>query len=143
MSVSKVLPVAALAALALIPSPAAAHAMRDGEMARELSDPRTQQAMGDMLGAMIGVMLDMRVDPLARAMEAMGEHDAARRIPRGARVSDMMGPEARRIPGEVRRRAPAMIGAMGQMAGVLEEMAPEFERIADDFDRKMAQREHD
>jgi hypothetical protein len=90
--------------------------------------------MGDMLGAMLGVMLNMKADPLVRVMEAAGEPDAARKIPRGATFGDLAGPGARRLP-------QAMIGAMGEFAGMLEEMAPQFEKIAKDFDRKVENRD--
>lgn len=135
MSCCKLLPVAALAALAAMPAPALAKA--DGSLSRELRDPYKAEAMGDMLGAMLGVMLDMKAEPLARVMEAAGEPEAARKIPRGATIGDLAGPNARRMPQEVRRRAPAMIGALGEFAGMLEEMAPQFEQIAKDFDRKV------
>ena len=77
MSAIKFLPFAALSALVLVPAPAAAKT--DHPISRELSDPRKQQAIGDMLGALIGVMLDMPADPLARMAEAAGDRDAARR----------------------------------------------------------------
>lgn len=137
MPILKVLPLAALSALALMPVPAAAKV--DRPLSRDLSDPRKQQAIGDMLGALIGVMLEMPADPLARMAEAAGDRDAARRIPRGAKIADLAGPEARRLPREVRRRAPAMVGAMGELTAALEDMAPEFERIGRDFERRMQQ----
>lgn len=106
-------------------------------MASDLRDPYKAEALGDMLGAMLGVMLDMKAAPLARAMEAAGEPEAARKIPRGATIGDLAGPDARRLPQEVRRRAPAMLGALGEFAEVLEEAAPEFERIARNYERKV------
>jgi hypothetical protein len=137
MSTRKLLSVAALAALAILPAPA----MADRSPSSDLRDPHKAEAMGDMLGAMLGVMLNMKADPLVRVMEAAGEPDAARKIPRGATFGDLAGPGARRLPQEVRRRAPAMIGAMGEFAGMLEEMAPQFEKIAKDFDRKVENRD--
>lgn len=137
MTARKVLPLAVLAALVAVPAPA--FARPEGSPLRQLSDPLTQQAMGEMLGALVGVMLDMPAEPLARMAEATGDRDAARRIPRGATIGDLAGPEARRLPREVRRRAPAMIGAMAGLAEVVEEMAPEFEKIGKDFERRMEQ----
>lgn len=135
MSIRKMLPLAALSALMLVPAPAMAKA--DGELSRELRDPRKQQAMGDLLDALVGVMLDMPAEPLARAAEAMGDKPTARRIPHGTTIGDLAGPDARSLPREVRRRAPALVGAMGEMVGVLEEMAPELKKIGEDFARKM------
>lgn len=135
MPVRNRLPVAVLAALAVLPAPALAKPA--GSLSSELRDPYKAEALGDMLGAMLGMMLDMKAAPLARVMEAAGEPDAARRIPRGATIGDLAGPDARRLPQEVRRRAPAMLGALGEFAEVLEEAAPEFERIAKHYDRKV------
>lgn len=131
MPVIKVLPLAALVAFSLVPAPAAAKT--DRALSRELSNPDTQHAIGDMLG----VMLQMPAEPLARAAEAAGDHETARSIPNGATIGDLAGPEARQLPREVRRRAPAMIGAMGGLAGAMEDMAPELERIGKDFERTM------
>lgn len=135
MSYRSRLPIAVLAALAAVPAPALAKPA--GSISSELRDPYKAEALGDMLGAMLGVMLDMKAAPLARVMEAAGEPDAARKIPRGATIGDLAGPEARRLPQEVRRRAPAMLGALGEFTGMLEEMAPKLERIAKDYDRKV------
>jgi hypothetical protein len=135
MPVIKVLPLAALVALSLVPAPAAAKT--DRALSRELSNPGTQHAIGDMLGALLGVMLQMPAEPLARAAEAAGDHETARSIPNGATIGDLAGPEARQLAREVRRRAPAMIGALGGLAGAMEDMAPELERIGKDFERTM------
>jgi hypothetical protein len=126
-----------LAALALAPVPALAREAADEDFASELSDPGKQQAMGNAMAAMMGVLLNLKTDPLARAMERMGDHKAARKIPRGATLGDLAGPEARRMPAEVRRRVPAMMGAMGELAGMIQDIAPELEAIGDDFERQM------
>lgn len=135
MSHLKLLPATALAVLAALPAPAMAKS--DHPVSRELRDPYKAEALGDMLGAILGVMLDMKAAPLVRVMEAAGEPEAAKQIPRGATIGDLAGPDARRLPGEVRRRAPAMLGAVGEFAGVLEDAAPQLERIAKDYDRKV------
>lgn len=126
-----------LAALALAPVPALAHEAADEDFASELNDPGKQQAMGNAMAAMMGVLLNLKTDPLARAMERMGDHKAARKLPRGATLGDLAGPEARRMPDEVRRRVPAMMGAMGELTGMMQDIAPELEAIGDDFGRQM------
>jgi hypothetical protein len=126
-----------LAALALAPVPALARDHADEDFASDLSDPRKQEAMGNAMAAMMGALLGMKTDPLVRAMERMGDHKAARRIPRGATLGDLAGPEAKRMPAEMRRRVPAMMGAMGELAGMMQDIAPELEAIGDDFERQM------
>ena len=126
-----------LAALALAPVPALARDSADDDFAAGLNDPRKQEAIGNAMATMMAVMLNLKADPLARAMERMGEHRAARKIPRGATVGDLAGPEARRMPAEVRRQVPAMMGAMGELAGMMQDIAPELEAIGDDFERQM------
>ena len=127
----------ALAALALAPVPALARDTADQDFASDLSDPRKQEAMGNAMGAMMGVLLNMKADPLARAMERMGEHKAARKIPRGATLGDLAGPDAKRMPAEMRRRVPAMMGAMGDLAGMMQDIAPALAAIGEDFERQM------
>lgn len=127
----------ALAALALAPVPAAARDTADDDLVGDLSDPRKQEALGNTMAAMMAVMLNIRAEPLVRAMERMGEHRAARNIPRDATLGDLAGPEARRMPEQVRRQVPAMMGAMGELAGMMQDLAPELEAIGKDFNRQM------
>lgn len=128
---------AALSVLALIPSPALARERSSGaaEMARELEDPRNQRAAADALGSLFGVMMNMKAEPLVKAMEAMGERDAARRIPRGATIGDLAGPEARQVPREIKRRVPGLMTAMASMTGMLDEMMPQLEAIGEQMER--------
>lgn len=128
---------AALAAAALIPAPALAREAAGEGIARELDNPKTQKAVGDMLGSLMGAMLNIKADPLARAMERMGDHEAARKIPRGATLGDLAGPEARQAPGEVRKRVPMMMGAMSEMAIMMQDLAPMLAQIGKDFERQM------
>lgn len=137
MTVFKLVPVAVAVLAATAPNVAAARP--HGEVSRQLADPRMQDAIGEMMGAMMEVLLDMPAEPLARMADAAGNRDTARSIPRGATVGDLAGPEARHLPREMRRRAPAMVGAMGGMAEVLEDAAPQFEKIGRDFEERMKQ----
>lgn len=136
-----------LTMLALLPGPAAARdrananttasATDAGEMIRQLEDPRRQAAVADAMGAMMGMMLSMKAAPLARAMDAMGGHDEARRIPQNATLGDLAGSDARRLPDEVKRRVPGMMIAMGSLAGMMDEMMPEFKKIGATFEQAM------
>jgi hypothetical protein len=128
-----------LTVLALLPSPALARERPSeaAEMARELEDPRNQAAAANALGDLFGVMLGLKAAPLAKAMDAMGERDAARRIPKGATLGDLAGPEARAMPREIKRRVPGMMTAMAAMTGMLDEMLPQLEAIGDKLERDL------
>lgn len=128
-----------LTVLALLPAPADARERPSeaAEMARQLEDPRNQEAAANAMGALFGVMLNMKAAPLAKAMDAMGERDAARRIPKGATIGDLAGPEARAMPREIKRRVPGMMTAMASMTGMLDEMMPQLEAIGKQFERDL------
>ena len=132
-----------LAMVALWPGPAAARepatASTSGanEVIRQLEDPHRQAAVADAMGAMMSAMLSMKAAPLARAMDAMGNHDEAQRIPRDATMGDLAGPDARRIPDEVKRRVPGMMIALSSLAGLMDEMMPELKKIGADFEHAM------
>ncbi len=133
----KLVSLAALAALALAPVPAVARDTADDDLAGDLSDPGKQEALGNTMAAMMAALLSIRAEPLARAMERAGDHRAARKIPRGATLGDLAGPEARRMPEQVRRQVPAMMGAVSELAGMMQDLAPELEAIGKDFNRQM------
>jgi len=102
-------------ALVLAATPAAA---RDGGMSRmaeKMRDPATQRALAAAVAAMSDAMLDMPLEPFARAAEAVGDRRAARKM-HGATLRDVAGPDAERMPRELRRKLPAMMGAAGGMA---------------------------
>lgn len=128
-----------LTVLALVPAPAMARE-RPGdaaEMARQLEDPRNQRAAANAMGSLFEMMLGLKAAPLAKAMDAMGERDAARRIPKGATIGDLAGPEARAMPREIKRRVPGMMTAMASMTGMLDEMLPQLEAIGDKLERDL------
>jgi hypothetical protein len=118
-----------LAAASLAPAPALARDGRPGDTAEKLSDPQLQLAVAAALAAMSQSILDMNVEPFARAMRAMGDEDA-RDLPPDARLGDLAGPGAQRLPGEVARKVPRAMGSAAEMAGAVEGMIPELERTA-------------
>ena len=132
-----------LALLALLPGPASARDRTDAsttdanEMIRQLEDPHRQAAVADAMGAMMSVLLTMKAAPLVRAMDAMGSHDEARRIPQNATLGDLAGSDARRLPDDVRRRVPGMMIALSSIAGMMDEMLPELKKIGADFEHAM------
>ena len=131
-------PTLALSALAvaLAPIPAAAREGSVGKMAEKMRDPDTQRAMSTAVQAMSEAMLDIPLEPFARAAEAMGDRKTARRM-RGSTLRDYAGQDAERVPREMSRKLPAMMGAMGGMAEAAEEMAPVLEGMARDMAARM------
>lgn len=128
-----------LAALALAPVPALARdrATEGSELVRQMQDPRTQDAVGTALGSLVSALLGMKAEPFVRAMESMGDRDAARRIPKGATLGDLAGPDARHLPKQIKRRVPGMMNATGSMVGALEAMAPQLEAIGKQLERDL------
>ena len=123
-----------LALLAAAVAPASASANESGDLRRvadEMADPQTQQRMARAMGAMAEAMLDMPVGPLLRAADAAGGMREARRLPRDARLGDLAGPDSRRLPRDMARAVPEMMGAMGGMAGAMEAMLPELARVGE------------
>lgn len=126
--------VACLAASALTPLPAAA---RDSEaptqasdVAKRLSDPANQVATTVALTALSEALLDIRIEPLRKALAAVGS-EGARDLPPDARLRDVAGPEAQNLPGTIGRRVPQAMGAAAGMAGALQDMLPELKSAAD------------
>lgn len=125
-----------LALAALAPAPVlareAGHSARElGHVADELANPRNQRAVAGVMEAMTEMMLSMKVAPLAKAMDQMGDREAARSIPKDGTLADLAGPEARRMPREVSRKVPQMMGAMAGMTGAMEAMLPQLEEMAE------------
>lgn len=123
---------AALAAV-LSPLPAAARA---SDMVERMNDPGMQQAMTAAVRAMSEAMLDMPLEPLARAVEAMGDRKTARRM-HGSTLRDVAGPRAEDEVREMGRKVPQMMGAMGGMAEAAEEMAPVLKGMVRDMAARM------
>lgn len=121
-----------LAALALSQPAAAKPAERQlGEVSRQLGNPETQEAMAAVLSAMTRAMLQMDVSALGNAAEAMGDKHGARKFRKGTTLADLAGRDARDLPQDIRRKAPAVMGAMAGMAGAMEAMLPELAKVAE------------
>lgn len=128
-----------LAALALAPLPAAAgsRGADTSEAVRQMQDPRNQEKVGQVMGTLFTVLMSMPADPFVQVMEAAGEKDAARRIPKGATLGDLAGADARRVPGEIKRAVPGMMTAAGTMLGALEQIAPQLEGIGKQMEKDL------
>lgn len=127
-------PVLALAAT----SPAMARDGSTARLAEKMRDPATQRALASAVAAATDAMLDMPLEPLARAAEAAGDRRTARKM-QGARLRDIAGPDAERMPREVSRKLPAMMGAAGGMADAVEEMTPALKAMAKEMGARMSE----
>jgi hypothetical protein len=124
--------IAALCLAGAVFSPSAAFA-RDGnagEVARKLADPQAQAAASVALATLAETFLNMDIAPYARAVRAMGGGEAVRDLPADARLRDLAGPDAERMPREIARGVPKAMGSAAEMAGAMEDMLPELERTA-------------
>ena len=122
------LPLGALVTLCATAGPALAQSRHSDRLADQLADPALQGSMSDAIGALSEALLDMPVAPIARVMDAMGDPDARYIDPR-ATVGDLAGPDARRMPREVARKVPQMMGAMAEMSDAIAAMTPQLEEI--------------
>lgn len=129
LALAAALPLAAL----VLSQPAAAKPAETGlgEVSRALGNRDNQQAMAGVLASLANAMLQMDVSAFGQAAEAVGDKRTARRLRKGTTLADVAGSDARAVPGEIRRKAPAMIGAMGAMAGAMEAMLPELAKVAE------------
>lgn len=113
-------------AAALAPLPAAAHDKADGDVARRLADPATQLVVTTMLTALSETVLDLPIEPVARAFRAAGADDAVADLPPDARLRDLAGREGKQLPADLGRTVPRMMDRAATMAGAMEEMMPQL-----------------
>lgn len=117
-------------ATALAPVPLHAQESEAGEVAKKLSDPQAQLAAAAALAAISEAILDIDIAPFARAVAAAGGGGAVRDLPPDARLRDLAGPDAGRLPAEVARRVPRAMGAASEMAGAIDGMLPQLRETA-------------
>ncbi len=119
------LALACLTVLTLAPLPAFARDEMPADVAKQLSDPGNQIAATVALTALSEALLDVKIEPIRRALAAAGS-DSANDLPRDARLRDLAGPGASHLPGEIGRRVPQTMGAAAGMAGAVQDMLPEL-----------------
>ena len=100
-----------------------------GEIAEKLNDPLTQYAVAGMISAMSKSVLDMRVEPLVKAMDGFGGK-RLRRLPPDATVADLAGTDHETVRDGIVQRVPRAMSAMGALAGAAQKMMPELEKMA-------------
>lgn len=96
----------------------------------QLADPASQQQAAMMVQAMGDILLAMPAAPLLDAARQMAGEDLAQNVDPDARVSDLIGADARDAPAKLAERIPAMMGAMASLAGAFEQLAPQLRDLA-------------
>ena len=135
---ARILLAAPALALVLAAAPAAAKPdSKTSRMAEKMKDPANQRAMAGAVAAASEAILDIPLEPLARAAEAIGDRRTARRM-RGSTLRDVAGPEAEDMPRELAHKLPARMGAMGGMAEAMEEMAPALKAMAKEMSARVS-----
>jgi hypothetical protein len=130
---------ACLAGLALAPLPSVAQDAATPDVARRLSDPAIQATVTVALTALSEALLDLKIEPFRKGLAAAGD-DAAADLPPDARLRDLAGPGAEKLPGEIGRRVPQAMGAAAGMAGAVRDMIPELSAMADRMRRALPKR---
>lgn len=134
---SALLPVLALA----FATPTVAHAseaQRDMErFGKQLSDPRTQNAMSGALMSILGAFMDMRVDGIAKALEPMNGGKPLKM--KGNTIREIAERRDPRFEEKIEGGSRAMIGGLGAMATAMSVVLPQLEeamdRAGDEIDR--------
>jgi hypothetical protein len=119
------------AAAALAPASASARDRALGDTTERLSDPAAQMAASAAIAAMAETVLNIDIAPFARAVAAMGGGgDTLRDLPPDARLRDLAGPDAERMPREIARSVPRAMGSAAEMASAVQAMLPELRDTA-------------
>jgi hypothetical protein len=130
----KALSTACAATLAIMALPACANDSTSvpagNDLAAKLADPRSQIAATVALTALSEMLLDLRIEPIRRAMATV-DPEAGADLPPDARLRDLAGPAAANLPGEIGRRVPQTMGAAAGMAGAFQDMLPELAATID------------
>lgn len=99
------------------------------DMADKMGDPLVQDGVSRTVERMVGAMMNMRVGPLAEAIEDARPGTVNRRIRRDSTVGDLAGRNADYLPERLGDESREMMGMMGGFARAMATMMPEFERL--------------
>ncbi len=108
---------------------ATSEAQQDLEvMADTLKNPRTQDAMAGALGAMMGAMLDMRIDGIAKALEPLNGGKKLKM--KGKTLRELAERKDPRFEDKMHNGTRAAVGGMGALASAMAVMLPQLEEAA-------------
>lgn len=120
------------------PAFAASDSQRDMQrMADTLGNPRTQDAMADGFSAMLGALLNMRVDGIAKALEPMNGGKPIKM--KGKTLREVALRDDPKFESKMHNGSKAMVGGLGALAGAMAQAMPELEaameKMGDAMDR--------
>jgi hypothetical protein len=95
-------------------------------VAERLNDPATQSAMSGALTAMIGALLDMRIDGVAKALEPMNRGKSFKL--KGRTIREIASRDDPHFDQKLAGGSRAMVGGAGAMASAMATMLPEIEQ---------------
>ncbi len=105
-------------------------------MADSFNKPETQRAMTGALDAMLGAMLNMRIDGFAKALEPL---NGGKKIKlKGNTLGEMAARDDRNFDKKLKNGTHAMVAGMGAMASALAGIMPELENAMDKMDDAMS-----
>jgi hypothetical protein len=97
-------------------------------MADKMNDPRTQNAMAGAIGAMMGAMLDMRIDGIAKALEPL--NGGKKLHMKGKTIREMAERKDPHFESKMHDGTRAAVGGMGALASAMAIMLPQLEEAA-------------
>ena len=99
------------------------------QMGKQLSDPRSQAAISGGLMAMIGALMDMRIDGIAKALEPMNGGKPLRT--KGKTIREIADRRDPNFEQKLEGGSKAMVAGAGAMATALSVMLPQLEAAMD------------
>ncbi len=111
-------------------APAADDADTDfADMADKIADPAVQDGVAAAIESATGAMMNLPIGRFAEVVERARPGTVSRRMRGNATVADIVGRDARYLPGELGERSREAMGMMSGFARAMALMMPEFERV--------------
>lgn len=113
--------------------------MRDfqNEAVGKLNDPRFQEQMGDVMGAMMKAMMSMKIGGIAEAAGKIDPNSRMAHVDPDATVGDMVADGDPDYADRMADKTRVMAKTAGVMAGSMAQMMPVLARMAEDMGAQM------
>lgn len=107
------------------------------DIADRIDDPVVQDGVSAGIERIAGAMMNVRVGPMAEAIERVRPGTVDRRIRGDSTLGDLAGPGAEYLPERLGDQSREMMGMMGGFARAMAAMMPEFERIGREMEESV------